>query len=167
MRLADLLDLFDPQCGPGLDLRDIDAFEQRIGYQLPEGVRQILRRANGGNLSAPVGAQWPSPLFSDGVAALSIERWFGIDGDPHASIRALSNHFADMQIEVAGVPADIFVIGDDWGGNVVTLNLGKAGYGRVGWVDHETIGERFDEPETYLEVASSIDEFVAMLHPLD
>ena len=167
MRLGDLLDLIDTEGGPGAERGDIDAFEQAIGYRLPEGIRQLLTRANGGELLQPVGAEWPCPIFAGGIAALSIERVFGIDRDPHESIRPLSNHFADMQIDVAGVPAGLFVIGDDWGGNVSTIDLRNASYGRIGWVDHETIGESFDDPETYLEVASSFDEFVAMLQPLD
>ena len=72
----------------------------------------------------------------------------------------MHQYFASIEASVEGVPPHIYTFADDWGGNVLTFD---AVSGEIGFVDHETFGERFDDPGTYRVVAKDFDDLLQRL----
>ena len=164
MLLSELAGLIDPEDASPVDAARIAAFEAEVGFQLPSALKSLLTTSGAGNLNQSVMAAW-GDLHHEGRNALTIAQLFGLDREAWRSIRPLSLHIEEMGYRCDGVPAGIFCFGDDWCGNVVTVDLREASYGTIARVDHETVGDRFEDPETYEIAATSFDDFIEMLTP--
>ncbi|PKP91135.1 MAG: hypothetical protein CVT77_13055 [Alphaproteobacteria bacterium HGW-Alphaproteobacteria-16] len=139
-------------------------FEQRINFQLPTDYRSFLSRSNGGQFSEALELRWPSPGYVGGEATAYIDRLFAIEGDPDwTAIRAMQDVLSDIEHPMSGVPDDLFAVGDDGCGNFLTMRLGGAFGGEIGFMDHETMGDAFTDPETYEPIARSFGHLVSML----
>ena len=160
VKLEDLVSSFEASAPPSVGEQGIASFEKTAGFELPGPLRAILLEHDGGNLEPNYAVRFPSSDFAGGFGNAPIGQIFGIARDPWQTIRPLRDHFADMEAQVANVPTEIFVFADDWGGNVATFD---ARNGEIGFVDHETCGEDFSDPETYYVVAANFDDLLTRL----
>ena len=167
MLLDELVALVEPEPGANPTERDVETFQIESGYRLPTSLSTLLAKTGGGNLKRILVAEWANESFVGGKASLCIAQIFGFSLEPWRSIRPLSLHIEQMEVRCEGVPNGIYCIADDWGGNVVTIDLRDATYGNIGFVHHETVGDRFTDRETYELVAGSFEEFLTMLNPAE
>ncbi len=165
MRLDELIALVEPEAGVKPGAGDVEAFEAESGFRLPTALKSLLARTGGGNLERDVVAIWPEQRTVGGLARLHIAQIYGFRLQPWRTVRPLSVHIKEMEVSCEGVPNGIFCFGDDLCGNVVTVDLRDQTFGNVAIVDHEMVGDHFDDEETYRLVATSFQEFLLMLNP--
>jgi hypothetical protein len=134
-------------------------FEDALGYDFPDDYRSFLQLSCGGGRLGMSGPEYVE--FKKGRMLYSPETFFRPNGNGYHSIRPLGMNFSDMGREVDGVPDGIFTIGDDGCGNFFTIDLRPSSFGSIGFVDHETFGDHFEDDETYEIMAESFSEFVA------
>lgn len=152
--------------GPRVTETELTAFEQGLVAPLPEEFRRfLLLVGGGGELNESFEYEWEIPRHLGPVRRnYWIEIFCEPDGrDEYHSIRSLQRHIADMGYMCVGVPPEVVVIGDDWSGNFLTIDLRSSSYGQIGMVDHETVGDRFEDEETYAVIAPSFGAFAAKL----
>jgi cell wall assembly regulator SMI1 len=151
--------------GPRITEAELADFDASLGRPLPEDFRRfVLLSGGGGELDEALEFSFEiqkhlGPVRANGF----VELFCAPGGDEYHSVRPLYRHIEDMEYVCAGVPRDIYVIADDWSGNFLTIDLRPETYGQVGLVDHETVGDHFDDFETYFVVAPSFSAFVAGL----
>ncbi|MDZ4306388.1 SMI1/KNR4 family protein [Allopontixanthobacter sp.] len=142
----------------------LNGFEQRSGFQLPADYRKFLSRSNGGQFSNALELRWPSPGYVGGEATTYVNRLFAIDAAPDwTAVRNMQQVLSDIEHPMFGVPDDLFSFGDDGCGNFLTIRLNAAHSGEIGFMDHETMGDAFTDPETYETVAPSFEHLLSML----
>lgn len=152
--------------GPRLSEDEVASFEKAISTRLPEDFRRfLLLTGGGGEIDEPLEYVWGAVDCPDAIiGGYWVELFCRPDGrDEYHSVRPLHRHIEDMEITCADVPDGIFVIADDLSGNFLTIDLRADHYGKIGIVDHETVGDHFDDPETYVVVAPNFKHFVAQL----
>ena len=154
--------------GDRLTETDLVAFETTLTHLLPGDFRRfLLLSGGGGRLFDPLVYEWQMPSHLGSVTAqYAVAEFCAPGGDEYHSIRPLHRHIEDMGYVCAGVPRDIFVFADDWSGNFLTIDLRPDSYGYIGLVDHETVGDNFEDDETYMVIASSFSAFAARLRDL-
>jgi hypothetical protein len=143
---------------PGLSDKEINAFEAELGFSFPDDYMQFLHLAKGGGelkLGSVEYLEFKKSKMSYHPEIFCLP---GI-GEYH-HIRSLDRHFEDLEYQVTDVPCGIFTIADDMFGNFLTIDLRSNSFGQIAVVDHETIGENFNDPETYKILTSSFSEFV-------
>ncbi len=150
-----------------LDEADISSFENAVGFALPPAYRNFLSERNGGELKNAVGGEWKSALYQGGIGQFFIDRFFSIGGAEYENVRSLEDAFEEMEVDSSAVPAGIFCLGQDYGGNYVTIDLRPETYGHIASVDHELIDENFGDEESYQVFAYSFTEFLQMLQNVD
>ena len=144
---------------------ELGAFEKSLAQPLPADFRCFLLLAGGGGeLDEPLVYDWRSSTPLGPVdAEYGVALFCRPVGDEYHSIRPLHRHIEDMEHLCTGVPREIYVIADDWGGDFLTIDLRSDSYGQIGLVDHETVGDHFEDAETYEVIAPSFSAFVAGL----
>lgn len=140
---------------------DLVVCEQELGRTIPEPYRSFLLRHNGGT-PEPNTFEWTTERgrrVGAGVGA-----FFAVhDADGASDTLA---YCAETWLRRDRVPADLFPIARERGGNLVLLGAGGERKGKVFYWDHNwEAGD--DEPPTYRNVhdlADSFEAFLAMLH---
>lgn len=141
--------------GPTVDAAVIDAFEQRLGAQLPADYRHFLLTVNGG-WAADSYHHPPSGPGDIGIRAL----WgVGID-DVNSSMERNLAVFADRY------PSDFLPIGEDSGGNLILIQISGDDVGSIHFWDHEEEADE-DEPPTHRNITRISDSFTAFLEELE
>jgi hypothetical protein len=157
--LADrITPVFLRKCGPEAPEAEIAAFEESLGYPLPNDYREFLRRFNGGYpIVMVVSGRDDDPTmpysYGDGVRVFFKLQ---ITARPVGAYERLRS---PRDIEEAygwGLPADALRIGQDAGGNMFVMELGHPKH-LIRFVDHE----RLDEPfETHRVIAEGFTDLL-------
>ena len=158
--LDQLIASFEASSPPSAGQKEIVAFESQHGFELPSVLRQLLAARDGGDVYPCYRIRWPDKAFVSGYGGAGIAQIFGLRRDPWQRIVPLREYFTGIEASVEGVPAHIYTFADDWGGNILTFD---AVSGDIGFVDHETFGDRFDDPGTYWVVANGFDDLLQRL----
>lgn len=167
MEIEELASRVTPE-GFRLGENDLAAFESNLPASLPYDLRRFLVLSGGGGpIDEPLEYKWQAQgSMGPFEQSYWVEFFCKPDGnDDYHSIRPLYRHIEDMGHTCANVPREIYVIADDWGGNFLTVDLRSGSHGEIGLVDHETVGDRFGDDETYQIIARSFGAFVAGLEP--
>ncbi len=135
----------------------VRAFEQQLGFTLPEDFRSFLLRYNGGK---PIPSAFLLRKRTGPYSDSLVHRLEGLEPSERAGLRWLHSF---MQYRL---PVGFLAIGIDPTGNFICLGLDSDARGRVYFWDHE------DEPDpphpSHMElVADSFDEFLRRLFPAD
>ena len=158
--LDQLIASFEASAPPSTGQEEIVAFERKLGIELPPVLRQLLAARDGGDVYPCYRIRWPDKAFVSGYGAAGIAQIFGLRRDPWQRIVPLRDYFTGIEASVEGVPDHIYTFADDWGGNVLTFD---AVSGEIGFVDHETFGGRFDDPDPRWVVAKDFDALLQRL----
>ncbi|QFT76608.1 SMI1/KNR4 family protein [Erythrobacter sp. THAF29] len=152
---ADLLQALAPDAPSSVGVAGIADWEERMNARLPQQLRDILLYKDGGTLS-------PAFLVASGHRTVHFGRLLGLTPHPHGSIKKVSEWVDEIEHSLASIPPSLFIFADDWDGNAITFD---AFSGEIGFMDHETMGDTFTDPETYYPIASSFENFLSALRP--
>jgi hypothetical protein len=138
----------------------LDAFEQTLGYSLPQDYREFLR--DYGCFGFFEGATFPlrDPLF--GMQRASLEVFYGFPSTH-------SYHLWDAYQSTQGweaVPAEVLPIAEDAGANQVCICLAGKYIGKVFFWPRECSENPNDYSNLYL-IADSFDEFLHLIYLID
>ncbi len=144
--------------GPALTEQDLASFEQRVSRRIPTPYRQFLLRQNGG---------YPDPSDfvikgRDGTPDLmgTVEQFLGIGlEDEYAEIERYLTLYKDR------IPADLFPIAQDPGGNVIVMATKDPEAGKIYFWDHEEEAEEGEPPtrQNIYPVADTLQDFLQAL----
>jgi hypothetical protein len=140
--------------GPPLRDADIDAFEQRVGVPLPPEYRAFLLVHNGGRVE-------PATLYAYPSAA--IQYFLSIGGPIDAS--TCWDTFRNPAYP--RMPPEHFPIAECEGGDLLTMVFEGPERGHIYHWDHEEEGDDTFTYENLTVVATSLDELLAGLQPID
>jgi SMI1 / KNR4 family (SUKH-1) len=143
--------------GPDLSDEAICAFAADLGFNLPLDYSEFLHRTKGGGTVTLGSVEYLE--FKKSKMNYSPEIFCAPGNGGYHHIRSLQQHLIDLEHPVSGVPAGIFTIADDMFGNFLTIDLREETFGQIAVVNHETVGDDFNDPETYQILASSFSEF--------
>ena len=158
MTLEELISSISP-AGKGATNERIAAFENRIGYRLPDDYRALLASTGGGRVGPSV------TLFDGSGDQLAVVGGFGQDND-------VSIETAFLKSVYYPIPEGLLWMMTDGGGNGIMLSLRDDDrHGSVYFVDHEAIAYQGD-PDTIeaaiengllTELSPRLSDFVAGL----
>jgi hypothetical protein len=140
---------------PQVDEARIRAFERALGISLPHDYRQFLLRSNGGRPDPAEFAITGEPLNPSGT----IHYFFGIHDGPNYN---LGRKYAVYRERI---PADLFPIAGDPGGNIICLAIRGDNVGSVYFWDHDYEALEGEVPD-YSNVYFIADSFGSMLNNL-
>lgn len=143
--------------GPALSEKEVQEFENGIGYKLPKAYRNFLLENNGGKPDKDFfyvpGWQYKQSLITEFESIFSNGNGFGL-------------------LQILDVKSDIFPkgfipIGSDPGGNLILMSLNTDIYGKIFFWDHEDApDDQLETIEAYTNIyflANSFEEFVNSL----
>jgi hypothetical protein len=157
--LADrITPVFLRKCGPEASEAEIAAFEESLGYRLPNDYREFLWRFNGGYpIVTLVNGRDDDPTMPYSYGDC-VQVFYKLQTTARAvadSERLQSPGDAE-EAYGWGLPADALHIGRDAGGNMFVMELGHPKY-LIRFVDHE----RLDEPfETHRVIAEGFTDLL-------
>jgi len=146
--------------GPSLTALDLQEFEQRLGYLLPEEYKTFLLQYNGGtpipNTYKIVGWTEPCSLVNE---------FNGIIPDQYNDIEE------NIELLEGRLPNGFIPIADDPGGSSLLLSVDKDTYGKVYYWDHENEpydgGERLQDYPNIFFVADSFSDLLDQLYKFE
>jgi hypothetical protein len=135
--------------GP-LDESVLAEHERAWGFKLPADYRAFLLRYNGG---------YPDPdvfRFKDSTKGSSVDRFLGIHGREH------NNLLTYLKLYEGRVPANLFPVAHDPGGNLILVSTSGPDFGRIYFWDHELEADEGEEPgySNVTPIADGFDDFV-------
>lgn len=140
--------------GAPLTGTDLDLAEKRMGRAIPVSYRQFLFKHNGGypDLS-DFRMQVNRPDISD---LGSVDRFLGIHGEAMDDLARYLDTYRDR------LPANLFPVAHDAGGNLVCISTGAGDDGKVYFWDHEFEVDEGEPPshENIYSIADSFKEFI-------
>jgi hypothetical protein len=138
---------------------EIDRTEKRIGRRIPPAYRKFLLEYNGGS---PDPSDFTMATSPHGKTELgTIKSFLGIGTD-----KATLNLDYILETFEGRLPADLFPIARDPGGNLIALGTEGSKTDKVYFWDHEREADEGNPPTNrnlYL-VSESFDQFIGSLH---
>jgi len=162
VKVDELLSRFE-QTKLGATEAQIARLEKSLNAKLPNDYKAFLAICNGGKLDEQLEVSFRSDRYVDGYGNAIVERFFAIGSRGETAVRPVKKHLSEIGQLPENTPDHVICIADDYSGNAITLDLRSRSYGQIGLIDHELIGESFDDSEGYQVVSSSFSDFVAGL----
>lgn len=128
--------------------------EKRMGRAIPVSYRQFLLKHNGGY---PDLSDFRMRVNRPNISDLgSVDRFLGVHGEATDDLEHYLDTYRDR------LPANLFPIAHDAGGNLVCVSTGVGDDGKVYFWDHEFEADEGEPPghENIYSIADSFEEFI-------
>ncbi|MEK3755985.1 SMI1/KNR4 family protein [Shouchella clausii] len=136
-------------------MREFNNFQKELGASLPIEYKKFLEKNNGGAPEVNI-----VELKNEEIKSFSVTDFFGIN---NAKINDLRSQYETYKERI---PSRNIPICRAEGGNIVCLNIDN---GLISLWDHDTelMNEDFLPTNSFLKVASSLEEFLSFIKPYD